>query len=139
MSRDRAVEFRSAEDDLRVLRLTYEPEHAAPSYGTFSVEIRADGLAGTTTVATISGDGFGVFLAQLAEDWTGWQGTRHWSSLERDLSVDATHHGNRVRLLSSLLRAADADSWELRLPIYIEPGESMSALAAAMSRLVSTG
>ncbi|MDO0933778.1 DUF6228 family protein [Streptomyces sp. DG2A-72] len=49
-------------------------------------------------VRTWDGDGLDVFLAELAEEFRGWNGIRTWRSLEDDLTLTAEHAGSHVRL-----------------------------------------
>ena len=42
------------------------------------------------------------------------------------MSIEATHHGNRIELLFIVRRDYNSDAWELRLPILVAPGESLS-------------
>lgn len=39
-----------------------------------------------------------AYFDALAADWRGWQGTRVYESLERDLRLEATHEGSTVNL-----------------------------------------
>ncbi|MDX6428607.1 MAG: hypothetical protein QOE54_973 [Streptosporangiaceae bacterium] len=48
------------------------------------------------SVRTLNGDSLDVFLAELAEDFRGWEGLRTWRSLEGDLTLSARHSGRSV-------------------------------------------
>ncbi len=65
----------------------------------FSIELVHDRLNAAAGVRTIEGDGLAEWLTELAESFHGWSGTRTWQSLERDLTIHATHeraaHGCR--------------------------------------------
>jgi uncharacterized protein DUF6228 len=74
MPSDAVVEFRSDDDHGAVLRLAYQPFDS--DFGTLVVEIRADGLTCDMGVLSLNGDGLDAFLANLATDWRGWNGTR---------------------------------------------------------------
>jgi hypothetical protein len=82
-------------------------------------------------VVSICGDGLDSFLASLAADWQGWEGTRTWNTLEHGMSIEANHEGNRVELLFIVRPGLERDKWEVRLPIRVAPGESLSRLAKA--------
>ena len=69
-----AVEFRAESDERAVLRLSYEPSDL--DFGTLVVEIRAAGLTCDADAPSARGDGLDSFLADLALDWRGWDGTR---------------------------------------------------------------
>ena len=76
-------------------------------------------------------------MAGLAADWRGWEGTRRWEAAENGLSIEARHNGARVELLLVVRRDYAPDAWELRVPITIGPGESLTRLASACARLLS--
>ena len=95
-----------------------------------SVEVDAPGLQLRRWVRTIAGDGLAEFLAGLDADFRGWDGKRHWRSLEGDLSIEATHAGQSVILATTLLRDRKADAWSLTIPLMVSPGEELHALAA---------
>jgi len=131
-----AIEMRSDDGDA-VVSLSYGPVDR--DCGTLTIKVRAAGLhydAGVELnsdkgVLTVDGDGLPLFLAALATDWRGWEGRRSWETIEGGLSIEATHHGNRVRLLFIVRRESELDGWEFRLPLLVAPGESLARIAAA--------
>ncbi len=132
MGEDGVVEFRDDDGgDAAVVRLACDPMD--DDAGTLTVEIRAGDLSCDAGVESLRGDDLDSFLASLAEDWRGWDGTRTWSSVWLGMRIHATHEGNRVRLLFVVRRDHDYDEeprgWEVRVPIHVAPGESLSRLA----------
>lgn len=123
------VEFTSEEGNAR-LRLGYEPS-IDRDFGTFAISIQADGLTCEWSALSVRGDGLDGFVASLAADWRGWEGVRTWDALERGLSIEATHLGNRVELAFIVRRDYQSDAWCIRLPIRVYPGESLNRLARA--------
>ena len=98
--------------------------------------VRARGLTYDEAVLTIRGDGLPSFLAGLAADWRWWEGTRSWATIEHALTIEATHHGDRVGLLFIVRPDPESDAWErealeIRLPLVVAPGESLSHIAKA--------
>ena len=85
---------------------------------------------------TLGGDGLDRFLTDLVNDWQGWNGIRRWDALENGMSIEATHHRNRVELLFIVRRDYNPDAWEARLPILVAPGESLARLANAVADLL---
>src|SRR5215471_17513777 len=69
----------------------------------------------------------------------GWEGTRSWHAIEHGLTIEATHHGNRARLLFIVRPDPDSgweqNDWELRLPLLVAPGESLARIATAARTL----
>ena len=119
------VELRSDDTD-DVARLSYHP--ADEDFGTLAVEVRAGGLAYDESVLVYRGDGLQEFFEGLAADWRGWDGTRTWDSIEHGMTIEATHRGSRVELLLVIRRdpTHPETALEVRLPLFVEPGESLS-------------
>jgi hypothetical protein len=130
---DDVVEFQSEDSHGAVLRLGYDPVDS--DFGTLAVEIRADGLTCSEGVLSMRGDGLDTFLASLAADWRGWDGTRNWDALEHGMTIEATHRGNRVELLFIVRHDYKTDAWQVRLPVLVAPGESLSRLAKSSAEL----
>ena len=125
------IEFRSDETEDAVLRLGYHPYDS--DFGSLTVSIRAGGLTYDESALSAHGDGLDTFLASLAEDWRGWDGTRTWDALEHGMTIEATHHGSRVELLFIVRRDYKPDAWQARFPVFVAPGESLSRLAKTTS------
>ncbi|CAL9280021.1 DUF6228 family protein [Streptomyces sp. SudanB66_2053] len=84
-------------------------------------------------VKTWDGDGLDVFLAELAEGFRGWNGTRTWRSLEGDLTLAAEHAGSHVRLTWGLHEQLfDDGGWRFETTTVHAPGEDMRRLAIEM-------
>ncbi|MFI6855635.1 DUF6228 family protein [Streptomyces sp. NPDC050416] len=83
-------------------------------------------------VRTWDGDGLGIFLAELAEDFRGWNGTRTWRSLEDDLTLAAEHAGSHVRLTWGLHVPLPDGEWRFEMTTSHAPGEDMRRLAIEM-------
>ena len=106
---------------------------------TVATELHTDGMAAATTAkidgmfadlaTTLPG-----FMESLAADWQGWNGTRTWKSMERELAFDARHDGRGYVALGVTLRAPglalDDTAWSARAVFVLEAGEEMTRLAA---------
>lgn len=132
------MEFRSDDDHFRVVRLALgEPaDSGVHEFGSFNIEVEIDELRWRHSAITRGGDGVDGYLRELAEEWKGWEGIRRWDSLEHGLSIRAAHLGNAVQLAFVLRGGPYADAWKLRVPIIVEPGESLSRLAKEAAVLV---
>ena len=96
----------------------------------YQVEVRGDAVQASVRVRSMGGDDLAGFLRDLAAGFRGWAGARHWRSLEDQLSIDATHDGRgHVTLIAQLRRGPYRDDWELAIPIVVEAGAEMTALA----------
>jgi hypothetical protein len=109
---------------------------------TARVRIRAAGLE-ARTIATFS-DGpwdLALFFAQLAADWRGWEGERHWRALEGDLEVQASDQGARV-LIAVTVRRPDMtfanDAWQARIVLTLEPGEQVESVALDLASALAS-
>ena len=137
MPQSATIEFRTEENRDVVVRVSASGGGSADDLGAFDVVVEADGVHAERGVLTYRGDGLDTFLEGLASDWKGWSGIRTWDALENGLSIEATHDGNRVELLFILRRDYNSDAWQLRVPIRVAPGESLSAFARAAGELVA--
>jgi len=128
------VEIRSDDSDA-IVRLSYHP--VDQDFGTLAVEVRAGGLAYEESVLIYQGDGLESFFGGLATDWRGWNGTRTWDSIEHGMTIEATHRGHRVELLFVVRRdpTRPEPGLEIRLPLFVEPGESLSRVGKAGEQL----
>jgi len=96
----------------------------------YAVEIRGGGIQASVLVRSLGGDDLPGFLLDLAANFRGWPGARHWRSLEDQLRIDAAHDGQgHVTLLVRLRRRPYADDWDLAIPVIVEAGAEMTALA----------
>jgi hypothetical protein len=80
-------------------------------------------MTATTTakiagVFELRGEGSPAFVQALAAGWEGWQEVRTWSSLERELVIDARHDGRGYVSLGVTLRQPGLDlddtAWSAR-------------------------
>lgn len=98
----------------------------------FLVTARGESARIEVIVRTWDGDGLDVFLAELAEEFRGWEGARTWRSLEGGLTLSAEHAGSHVRLIWGLHdRLADGE-WRFETTTSHAPGEDMRRLAIEM-------
>jgi Family of unknown function (DUF6228) len=129
--------LRSEEDEQTRVGIAYEPPTFDPYLAELRIRVETDRLRYDGTVLVSSNaDGLAAFLAGLVEDWRGWSGTRRWDALEHGMSIHAAHHGRRVELLFVVRRDYKPDAWELRVPVLIAPGETLSQFARAAASTI---
>ncbi|MFE8993882.1 DUF6228 family protein [Streptomyces collinus] len=88
--------------------------------------------------ADLGGDGLGVFLTSLAEDFRGWKGVRTWHSLGCDLTLSAEHrHGGHVQLMWGIHDRAPSEEWHFPTTTVHAAGEDMRNLAAEVHTLIA--
>ncbi|WSB18745.1 DUF6228 family protein [Streptomyces albidoflavus] len=118
---------------LRFHQLTRSfPEERDDLMRDFLVTAQGEAARIEVMVRTWDGDGLDVFLAELAEGFRGWNGTRTWRSLEGDLTMAAEHAGSHVRLTWGLHDRLLDDEWRFELTTIHAPGEDMRRLAIEM-------
>ncbi|BCJ47778.1 hypothetical protein GCM10010168_21370 [Actinoplanes ianthinogenes] len=110
-------------------------------------ELHDDGMS-AVTVATVfrgfagSASTLAEFVAGLAADWQGWDGSRDWRSADHELTLDARHDGRRHVSLGVTLRAPgpswDRSAWSARAVFVLEAGEEMTRFAADLAHWLST-
>ncbi|MEU7779500.1 DUF6228 family protein [Micromonospora parva] len=80
------------------------------------------------------------FVERLAADWEGWSGTRTWTSMERELVIDARHDGRGHVSLGVTLRAPGPDwddtAWSARAVFVLEAGEELTRFAGDLTHFL---
>ncbi|MBF5030386.1 MULTISPECIES: DUF6228 family protein [unclassified Micromonospora] len=114
---------------------------------TIATALHEEGMT-ASTVAKIDGryadlaTTLPAFVERLAADWRGWNGTRTWTSVERELAIDARHDGRGYVSLGVTLRAPGLDvedkAWSARAVFVLEAGEEMTRFAADLTHLLRT-
>ncbi len=104
----------------------------------FLVTARGEWVSVEASVRTLEGDGLGDFLAELAEDFRGWEGARTWRSLECDLTLSARHSGRGVHLTWGLHDRPPAERWHFTTTTTHAPGEDMRNLATEMGHFLQS-
>ncbi|MFJ9766371.1 DUF6228 family protein [Streptomyces erythrochromogenes] len=127
------------------VRVGFHDRHSSDGHCVhYGVEVRAPGMRARLddAVAWI-GDGRGLarFLEQLAADFRGWDGERHWRSDDRDLGVSAAFGPGGYVDLTWTLRPwrHDAGGWSASVTTRLEAGEQMASLAADVRHFLDEG
>jgi hypothetical protein len=106
---------------------------------TFAVDLQADGLdAHIAEISVTPWDSGGLpgFMAGLAADFRGWAGTRSWAVNHLRLTA-AFHSGGHVELCWTVRPWITRSDWEASVTTWIEGGQQMTELAAAMKDFLS--
>ena len=92
------------------------------------------GPRATVEITSLHDDALPAFLHDLADDFRGWPGVPHWRSLEDQLRLEATHDRlGHVTVLTRLRPRAYLNHWDVCLPLTIEAGAEMTALADTLT------
>jgi len=67
-------------------------------------------------------EGLAALFAFLSDNWKGWEGSKNWSSLEGELSIEA--HSDRIGhvYLAVRLRDGAPARWTLEVDLVLEAG-----------------
>ncbi|MGW6703473.1 DUF6228 family protein [Streptomyces sp. NPDC054956] len=102
----------------------------------YTVELRAPGLSARVdeVVAWVPDSELTRFLEGLASDYRGWDGERSWQTYDRDLAVSAVFRSGGYVGLTWTLRPwrSTEGGWTASVTTWLEAGEQMSSLAAAV-------
>lgn len=97
----------------------------------FLIRARGEWVSVETSVRTWNGDDLDAFLASLAEDFRGWEGTRTWRSLEHDLTLSAEHRSSGyVHLTWGIHDRPPSEEWHFETTTVHAAGEDTRNLAA---------
>lgn len=81
------------------------------------------------------------FFAGLAADWRGWAGTRGWTALEHEMTIEARHDGRANVVIAVTLRRPEQafadDAWSARAVFTVEAGEELTAVARDLASLLA--
>jgi hypothetical protein len=74
------------------------------------------------------------FVADLAANWRGWEGSKQWASIEGCLNLDARHDGlGHIELRVGLRGQYSGDAWRAEGTLTLEPG-GLDALVREVQR-----
>jgi hypothetical protein len=62
------------------------------------------------------------FLAELAEHWRGWEGSRSWQSAEVELRISARHDKTNTVLLEVEMEDGAPPRWRCAAELELDPG-----------------
>lgn len=129
-----SVLIRSADGHAGTLRLSRPTRPWDDELLTYQVQLHAHGLRATVEITSVHDDALPAFLRDVADDFRGWPGVRHWRSLEDQLRLEATHDRlGHVTVLTRLRPRAYLSHWDVCLPLTIEAGAEMTALADTLT------
>jgi hypothetical protein len=131
---DRKAEIEFASPRFRY-RDASEPYLASDDMVEYTVRLSGNGLAAEALVLSLNtaGSGLPAFLAQLGEDFRGWNGTRTWENPDHDLGVEATWSSRGHVELRWWITPSIYDKWSASVVVEVEAGAEMSALASELS------
>ncbi|MET8294740.1 DUF6228 family protein [Streptomyces sp. NPDC048387] len=100
----------------------------------YAVEAWAPGMTARANevIAWIWDSDLTTFLEELAADYQGWEGTRTWHTLNRDLAVSAAFRsGGYIGLTWTIRPWPSADGgWSSSVTTWLEAGEQMSSFTS---------
>ena len=103
------------------------------------VAVEMTNLKGHRVVAAHYAKGFddlSEFFGDLADHWTGWPGTKIYTSLEGDLQLTASHTGH-VELGFTLQDPSFPETWSVRGQLTLDSGEEPTHASEPMRSLLT--
>lgn len=72
-----------------------DPEHSQGELEYYRASITENNFEASLRVYAFDpkNEGLPKFFTELARDWKGWDGIRHWASLEGEFEIHCTHDG----------------------------------------------
>ena len=103
----------------------------------FLATLRSRGATGTARVGAFLSHGLGDLFADFAENWKGWEGSKRWSSLEGELSLEAHSDTLGHVYVTVVLREGAPAHWTLCAELVLESGmlPKLAARARAFGNL----
>ncbi len=77
-----------------------------------------------------------VYVADLAENWRGWSGTKAYESFEHDFLLSAVHTGSHVELRFTLQDPEFHDAWTVGGKLTLDPGEELTRVSEDLTELL---
>jgi hypothetical protein len=124
--------------EARVTLQNFVPPDSDDPYagGTFEVVLEGDGLSARRRVFIFAHSNLGLFFAELAEQWRGWEGTRLWESPEHDLVIEARFSAGGHVEMTFATQDGPLPKWRAQVTVEVEGGEEMSKAAATLAKLL---
>lgn len=106
------------------------------------IELSDDGItaSGEATFEGETAENLRDFLVGLAQDWRAWPGVRSWTSMEGQMTLEASHDGGGHVTLAVTLHSPRItyapDAWSARIVLTVEAGEELRRLADAAEQFL---
>jgi Family of unknown function (DUF6228) len=88
----------------------------------FVANLRSRGVNATARVGTYMANGLAELFGFFSDNWKGWEGSKRWSSLEGELSIEANSDRLGHVYLMVRLREGVLAKWTLQANIVLEAG-----------------
>jgi hypothetical protein len=102
---------------------------------TFAATLSVPGGSVTTTVHEF-GTSLHRFFRELADDWSGFEDVKSFTSLEGELWIKARHDGVGTIYCEVHLRQPAPPEWELSAELDFGAGAQVAAIADQVERLL---
>jgi len=120
----RIVELRSARDGMTIVFSDFVPEDSSSLSESFLVTIKSHEIRAETRASSYRSVSLAEYFRDIAENWRGWNGRKHWATLEGELEFTATSDKTgHVRLGFSLRPPYTGFHWEVRGALELEAGQ----------------
>lgn len=123
------VLIRSSRDGALLKLSHFVGQENSAEADSFVVLAQRGDLRAEAMVSAYMAPHLGEYFESMAADWTGWTGTKDWSSLEGEFTLSAKSDNTGHITLSYFLRPPYTGfHWELKGALELEAGQ-LSAIA----------
>ncbi|WP_434026587.1 DUF6228 family protein [[Pseudomonas] boreopolis] len=115
--------LKSVQGDTSLTLSDFHPEYQDAGADVFIVSVVSGSWRGEIRASTFMAADLGDFFRDLALSWKGWDGERHWSTLEGEFSLCATSdHLGHIRLAFVLTQPHTGLELQLKGALELEAG-----------------
>jgi hypothetical protein len=87
---NRSLILKSVRDGTSLTLSDFQTEYVGAESESFLVSVVSGSWLGEVRASSFMVENLGVFFRSLAASWRGWEGERHWGTLEGEFSLAAT-------------------------------------------------
>jgi len=115
--------LKSVQGDTSLTLSDFHPEYQGADADSFIVSVASGNWRGEIRASSFMTADLGDFFRELALNWKGWEGERHWSTLEGEFSLCATSdHLGHIRLAFALSQPCTGLELQLKGALELEAG-----------------
>ena len=115
--------LKSIHGDTSLTLSDFHPEHKRADADYFVVTVTSGNWCGEIRASSFMAPDLGDFFHDLAHSWKGWDGERHWETLEGEFSLCATSDRlGHIRLAFTLSQPHTGRELQLKGALELEAG-----------------
>ncbi len=132
------VEIQSVRGPYRLIFSNRKPPTRARGAEYVTVELVGPDLAATRTqVYLYDPEPLVRLFDELAQNWRGWEGDKHWHSVESDLDLKCTSDRlGHITIAVTLRSGPYVEDWSVSAPVFLDAG-SLDIIAQEMKAFLA--